>query len=78
LPDRRALALLLFAARGARSDELAVRLRHVVFWLLLSNRLASAGRNDSFAPPHRARPSARRTKGSRFARGSITGRRPRG
>jgi hypothetical protein len=76
--DRRTLALLLTLARRARSDDVGARLRMVVLWMLLSSRLAAAGRNDGFQPPHRVRPSARRSKGRRFARGSIAGRRPRG
>jgi hypothetical protein len=80
LTDRRSLALLLTLARGARSsDEVAASLRLVVLWMLLASRLAAAGRNDSFRPPHRMRPAAsRRAKGRRLARGSIAGRRPRG
>jgi hypothetical protein len=51
----------------------------VVLWMLLASHMASAGRNDAFQPPRRARPLAgRRAKGRRFARGSIAGRRPRG
>jgi hypothetical protein len=79
LPDRRTLALLVALTRGARSsDDVAARLRLVVLAMLLASRVASAGRNDSFCPPHRARPSVRRMKGRRFARDSVAGRRPRG
>jgi hypothetical protein len=79
LTDRRTLALLLTLARGDRStDEVAASLRLVVLWMLLAGRMASAGRNDGWRPPHRPRPTARRSKGTRFARGSIAGRRPRG
>jgi hypothetical protein len=78
LNDRRTLALLLALTRAARTDDVAASLRLVVTWMLLSTRLASAGRNDSFRPPHRARPMAHRLKGRRLARGSVAGRRPRG
>jgi hypothetical protein len=78
LSDRRKLALLLSLARGTRSDDVGARLRMVVVWMLVASRMASAGRNDAFRPPHRPRPGARRVKGRRFARGSIAGRRPRG
>jgi hypothetical protein len=79
LTDRRTLALLLTLTRAARSsDDVAPSLRLVVLWMLMASRLAAAGRNDGFRPPHPRRPIARRSKGSRFARGSIAGRRPRG
>jgi hypothetical protein len=78
LNDRWTLAHLLTLTRAARSDDVAASLRLVVLWMLLSSRLASAGRNDGFRPPHRARPTAHRLKGRRLARGSVAGRRPRG